>query len=38
MAQMLEKLGLHNSYFDRSAAFQALCRKVRMELDLDVAY
>jgi hypothetical protein len=38
MAQMLDKLGLHNSYIDRSAAFQELCRRVGMELDLDVAY
>lgn len=36
--QMLEKLGLHNSYFDRKAAFDDLCRRVKMELDTDVAY
>jgi len=35
--QMIEKLGLHNSYFDRKAAFDALCRRVKMELDTDVA-
>ncbi len=33
--QMLEKLGLHNSYFDRKAAFDDLCRRVGMELDPD---
>lgn len=36
--QMIEKLGLHNSYFDRKAAFDDLCRRVGMELDTDVAY
>lgn len=30
---MLGKLGLHNSYFDRRAAFDALCQRVRMTLD-----
>ena len=35
--QMLEKLGLHNSYFDRKAAFDELCRRVGMELDTAVA-
>ncbi|MFB3920709.1 MAG: hypothetical protein ACE145_03260 [Terriglobia bacterium] len=31
--QMLEKLGLHNSYFDRQAAFEELCRRVGMKFD-----
>jgi hypothetical protein len=35
--QMLEKLGLHNSYFDRRAAFDNLCRRVGMELDTSAA-
>lgn len=30
---MLQKLDLHNSYFDRKAAFDELCRLVKMELD-----
>lgn len=30
---MLGKLGLHNSYFDRKAAFEALCQRVGMTLD-----
>jgi hypothetical protein len=30
---MLQKLDLHNSYFDRKAAFDELCTLVRMELD-----
>ena len=38
VTQMLEKLGLHNSYFDRKAAFDELSRRVDMELDTDVAY
>jgi hypothetical protein len=29
---MLGKLGLHNSYFDRKAAFDALCQQVGMKL------
>jgi hypothetical protein len=36
--QMLEKLGLHNSYFDRKAAFDELCRRVAMQLDPEAAY
>ncbi len=32
---MLDKLGLHNSYFDRKAAFDELCRLVKMDLDHD---
>jgi hypothetical protein len=35
--QMLRTLGLHNSYFDRKAAFEEMCRLVRMELDHDAA-
>lgn len=35
--EMLRKLGFHNSYFDRKAAFDELCRLVRMELDHDAA-
>lgn len=31
--QMLAKLGLHNSSFDRQAAFADLCRRVGMTLD-----
>lgn len=31
---MLARLGLHNSAYDRQAAFTALCDLVRMELDL----
>jgi len=34
---MLQKLGLHNSYFDRKAAFDELCELVKMELDTSVA-
>jgi hypothetical protein len=30
---MLPKLGLHNSYFDRKAAFDALCVRLGMTLD-----
>jgi hypothetical protein len=30
---MLDRLGRHNSYFDRQAAFEALCALVGMELD-----
>ena len=30
---MLQKLDLHNSYFDRKAAFEELCRLAKMELD-----
>lgn len=30
---MLGKLGLHNSYFDRKAAFDALCQQLGMTLD-----
>jgi flagellar hook-basal body complex protein FliE len=30
---MLEKLGVHNSYFDRKKAFEELCKAVGMELD-----
>jgi hypothetical protein len=36
--QMLEKLGLHNSYFDRKAAFDEICRRVAMQLDPEAAY
>lgn len=32
---MLARLGLHNSAYDRQAAFAALCQLVRMELDFD---
>jgi len=32
---MLARLGLHNSAYDRQAAFAALCALVRMELDFD---
>ena len=32
---MLARLGLHNSAYDRQAAFAALCQLVRMELDYD---
>ena len=35
---LLARLGLHNSLNDRGAAFEALCRRVGMELDHDVAY
>ncbi|HUL08377.1 MAG TPA: hypothetical protein VLV76_18775 [Candidatus Acidoferrum sp.] len=31
--RLLRKLDLHNSYFDRKAAFDELCRLVGMELD-----
>jgi hypothetical protein len=34
---MLRKLGLHNSSFDRKAAFEELCRRVNMDLDHDAA-
>lgn len=37
VTQMLEKLGLHNSYFDRKAAFDELCRRVGMEFDPQAA-
>jgi hypothetical protein len=33
LTQLLRKLDLHNSYFDRKAAFDELCRLVAMELD-----
>lgn len=33
MSALLPKLGLHNSFFDRQAAFDALCREVGMTLD-----
>jgi hypothetical protein len=35
--QMLEKLGFHNSYFDRQAAFEGLCQRVGMQLDPNAA-
>jgi hypothetical protein len=35
--EMLRKLGLHNSYFDRKAAFEELCRVVQMDLNHDAA-
>lgn len=35
--QMLTKLGLHNSFSDRQAAFNGLCRRVNMELDSSAA-
>jgi hypothetical protein len=31
--EMLSKLGLHSSYFDRKAAFDRLCSVVKMQLD-----
>jgi hypothetical protein len=31
--QMLSRLGLHSSYFDRKGAFDRLCSLVKMELD-----
>jgi hypothetical protein len=33
MADVLAGLGFHTSYFQRKAAFDALCRKIRMTLD-----
>jgi hypothetical protein len=38
IVEMLAKLGLHNSYFDRKAAFDLLCQKVKMEIDHSAAY
>ncbi len=35
--QMLQKLDLHNSYFDRKKAFDELCQFVKMELDTSAA-
>jgi hypothetical protein len=35
---LLTKLGVHNSSFDRSAAFQELCRRTGLELDLDAGH
>ena len=37
LEQMLSKLGMHNSYFDHKAAFDELCRRVRMEFDPSAA-
>jgi hypothetical protein len=37
LERVLGKLGLHTSSFDRAAAFEALCRRVGMALDPDVA-
>jgi hypothetical protein len=37
LKQMLQKLDLHNSYFDRKAAFDELCGLVKMELNYDAA-
>jgi hypothetical protein len=37
-AALLARLGLHNSAFDRQAAFDTLCAHVGMQLDPDVAY
>lgn len=37
LEQLLLKLGLHNSSFDRKAAFEELCRLVAMDLDHDAA-
>ncbi|HLY62039.1 MAG TPA: hypothetical protein VKV95_14955 [Terriglobia bacterium] len=34
---MLQKLDLHNSYFDRKAAFEELCKILKMDLDSDTA-
>jgi len=33
LQQLLRKLDLHNSYFDRKVAFEELCRLVGMDLD-----
>jgi hypothetical protein len=35
---MLTKLGMNNSYFDRKAAFEELCKRVCMELDHQAGY
>lgn len=34
---ILQKLDMHNSYFDRKAAFEELCKLVKMELNADSA-